>query len=249
MVRDEIVRLAEGQLGEPYYSMNYSESEGFGGMGTNYLGQGWGCAELCSYTHNVPLGTKYVGSCWNFAGDALGDPHTNQGGGQFVFVDNPLPGDIVLYLYPGTDGTDAEDYRHAALYVGDGMVIGAWGKNKPWQPDYFPGRGVSKDYVIEQTLGNGWRYVRCTRLDHDERPTTTEQTGDEMICLIQPDGKPMMEYFDGANVHPLARPEEMSAIQEVYRKTHGGAEIPTFELGTKDEPVAKYLYDALRRSR
>lgn len=253
-LRERVVALAESQLGEPYYSMNYGESEGFGGMGTNHIGKGWGCAELASYCHNVPLGTRYVGSCWNFAGDALGDPYTNQGGGEFKFVDSPLPGDIVLYLAPGHDGTDAEDYSHAAIYVGNGRVIGAWGKNKPWESTYIPGRGVSLDSVGQQNLGGGWRYVRCTRIDKPEpepepepQPKRITQTGDEMICIIQPDGEGYLEYFDGAKVHPLATPKEADALKEVYKRTHGGAEMPVIALGTKGTPVAKHLHAALKR--
>lgn len=162
-LRQQIVDAVRSQLGERYYSMNYSAKEGFGGVGTHYVGEGYGCAELTSYPFNVVLGTRYGGSTWMFYGDALGDEDNNQGG-DFYFVDDPLPGDVVCYLAKGHNGEDYYDCSHVALYVGDDMVIGSWGTGKPWESDYWPGRGVSEDHISEQSLGNGWRFVRCRRL-------------------------------------------------------------------------------------
>ena len=166
-VRDDIVSRAYGQLGVDYYSMNYSSEWGYAGwMGTNYVGAGWGCAQLAAYCYNSTIGTDYVGSAWNFAGDALGQG-TNQGGGQFYFVDDPEPGDVVAYIQPGYNGSDYDDYGHIAVYVGDGMVVGAMGVGKPYESGYI-NIGVSETSVGEQDLGGGWRYLRCSRLDGAE---------------------------------------------------------------------------------
>ena len=175
--RDDVVEAARGMCGEAYYSMNYGAEEGFGGVGTHYVGAGFGCAELASYAYNVTLGTRYVGSTYNFFGDALGDDECNQGGGEFYLVDDPEPGDVVCYIAKGHDGTDYFDCGHVALYSGDGMVIGAWGIGIPGNADYWPGRGVSEDPISAQSLGNGWRYCRCRRLDEadeDEVPDEGE---------------------------------------------------------------------------
>lgn len=154
-LRDDVVDVVRSHLGEPYNSMD---------SGT----YGWGCAMLCADALNSVLGTDYYGSCWNFSGDAGGDPGENQGGGEFYWADDdPLPGDVVLYVRAYHDGQDTRDYGHAALYVGDGMVVGAWGKNNIGDYDYWPGRGVSEDPVSAQSLGNGWRYCRCRRLDEE----------------------------------------------------------------------------------
>lgn len=75
----------------------------------------------------------------------------------------------------------------------------------------------------------------------------SSQTEDEMLCIIRANEGNTMYYVDGANVHPLAHPDEMKAIQEVYKITHNGNEIPCFDYGTPEAPWATRLFDALNR--
>lgn len=70
---------------------------------------------------------------------------------------------------------------------------------------------------------------------------------DEMVCLFQPNDEGRMVYYDGHECHPLGHPDEMKAIQEVYRLCHGGREIPCFKLGTKAAPWATRFMDAASR--
>ena len=251
-VRDQIVSRAYGQLGVDYYSMNYSESEGFAGwMGTNYVGAGWGCAQLAAYCYNTVIGTSYVGSAWNFAGDALGQD-TNQGGGQFVFTDDPQAGDVVAYIQSGCDGSAFDDYGHIAVCVGDGMVVGAMGVGKPYEGGYI-NIGVSETSIYEQDLGGGWRYLRCTRLadeggeDKREEPETEIEEEDDMVCIFQPNDESFLMYYDGANVHKLSCPDEVEAIRMVYKSTHGGRDLPMFPLGSKEAPWATRFINAVQR--
>ena len=249
-VRDAIVSRAYGQLGIDYYSMNYNSSDSYAGwMGTNYVGQGWGCAQLAAYCYNTVIGTAYVGSAWNFAGDALGQG-TNQGGEEFYFVDNPEPGDVVAYIQSGCDGGDCEDYGHIAIYVGDGMVVGAMGVGKPYESSYL-NIGVSETSIYEQDLGGGWRYLRCTRLS-DENENKSEEPEikieeDEMICIFQPNDEDFLMYYDGTNVHKLSCPDEVEAIRMVYKSTHGGHNLPMFPLGSKEAPWATRFINAVQR--
>ena len=191
--RERVVERARGQLGEPYYSMNYSAEEGFGGLGTHYVGAGWGCAQFVAYCLNTVLGTEYVGSCYNYAGDALGvsDRDYTQGGGEFEFVEarDAQPGDAVLYAQAGHDGTDYDDYGHIALYVGGGEVIGAMGGGKPGQSGYL-NIGISRTSVAKQSLGGPIRYVRCRRLRGNAKtPSTGNQSSyadtGEMVWVKQ----------------------------------------------------------------
>ena len=163
-LRQAVVNVAKGQLGARYNSMDYGEL-------------GWGCAMLCAYCLNSVLGTEYYGSVYNFSGDALGHPWVNQGGGEFEFTDNPQPGDVVVYMPPGYDGTDYDDYGHAALYIGDDEIIGSWGKGNIGNWDYFAGRGVSQDNVWEQSLGGDWRYVSCTRFENGSYVSRNNRDG------------------------------------------------------------------------
>jgi hypothetical protein len=167
--RERRIALVEEELGVQYNSMNYGAEDGFGGMGTHYVGQGWGCAQLSTKPGNVIHGVKDKGSCWNFAGDALGSDRLNQGG-HWRFVDSPLPGDVVLYIKSGYNGLDPEDYGHAATYVGDGMVIGAYGTGHPGEPGYMAGGSVRKTTIEAQSLGGGWRFIRDTLIDDAPKP-------------------------------------------------------------------------------
>ena len=68
-----------------------------------------------------------------------------------------------------------------------------------------------------------------------------------MHCIFRPnmEGYPM--YYDGVNMHPLHNPDEAEAIKMVYRQTHGGKEIPIFELGTPEAPWATRFANAVQR--
>lgn len=73
------------------------------------------------------------------------------------------------------------------------------------------------------------------------------QTEDEMVCIIQPNGKDYLAYFDGSKLYKLGDPDEAEALKEVYRKTHNGAEIPMFPFGSEKAPWATRLLDAVSR--
>ena len=138
--------------------------------------EGFGCAMLVRYIFKTVMGFDTVGSCYNFAGDCLGQS-VNQGGKfRFISASEALPGDAVLYGAAGYDGTDYDDYGHIALYIGNGKVIGAMGSGKPGQPGYL-NIGVSETTVSKQNIGGVTRYIRCKQLDGDTpspTPTPTE---------------------------------------------------------------------------
>lgn len=75
---------------------------------------------------------------------------------------------------------------------------------------------------------------------------STFESGCNMICLIKPDGKDYMVYYDGVNLHDLDNPDEMKAIQEVYKLCNNGKEIPCFELGSEESPWAHRFFDAVK---
>ena len=167
--REQVLAKARAQLGVAYYSMNFNAVDGYAGwMGTHYVGKGWGCAQFVAHCLNAVLGTKYVGSCYNYAGDALGQSE-NQGGGEFEFISasEALPGDAVIYGAKGYDGKDYDDYGHIALYIGNGKIIGAMGSGKPGQSGYL-NIGIRETSVGAQQLGGVIRYIRCKRLPLDD---------------------------------------------------------------------------------
>lgn len=244
--RDEILDALRSQLGEDYYSMNYGVEEGFGGVGTHYVGRGFGCAELTSMGYNVVLDTRYVGSTWNFYGDALGDDEYNQGGGEFYFVDEPEPADIVCYINAGCDGSDYSDCGHVAVYVGDGMVIGARGIGKP-TGGYYLNIGVQETTIELQSLGGGWRFIRCTRLDGEQREQeqkTEESEGKDMLaCIISIDNdhsgykKDMQVLWTPFGFEYIDHPDCLKVLDDIstyytgkpMMRVHSGANYPWVE--------------------
>lgn len=76
---------------------------------------------------------------------------------------------------------------------------------------------------------------------------TGDQEGDEMICIIHPDEANYMVYMNGTKIMKLSSQKQQEAIKKVYSKTHNGKSIPMFALGTKKDPVFKFideLFDA-----
>lgn len=138
--------------------------------------EGWGCAMFVAWVYKQVFGTSYYGSCWNFAGDALGQ-ECNQGGGEWRFIsaDEALPGDAVLYCAAGHNGKDYDDYGHIALYLGSGRVIGAMGTGVPGAAGYL-NIGIKETAVAGQSIGGIARFIRCTRLDGEERGYPMKKT-------------------------------------------------------------------------
>lgn len=157
-LRDKVVAKAESQLGVRYWTMHCGPR----GSGS----EGFGCAMLVCWCLNQVLGTDYYGSCWNLWGDAIGASQYNQGGGEFEVIEakDAQPGDIVMYFNPNVNLGYSTNASHTALYVGNGMVIGAWGKSYPGAWDYMAGGSVRKTTMAYQSLGGAIRYIRCKRL-------------------------------------------------------------------------------------
>lgn len=68
----------------------------------------------------------------------------------------------------------------------------------------------------------------------------------EMWCIFQPNEESYLAFCDGTKVHPLQHPDEVTAINMVY-KAVTGKDIPMFQLGTKDAPWAARFMEAIRR--
>lgn len=73
-----------------------------------------------------------------------------------------------------------------------------------------------------------------------------QERKDDMHCLIKPDGMGYMVYYDGVNLHALKHPDEMKAIQDVYKLCNDGREIPCFEFGSPDAPWSGRFFDAVK---
>lgn len=67
-----------------------------------------------------------------------------------------------------------------------------------------------------------------------------------MECIYRPNGADYLVYYDGVKIHRLVHPDEVTAINMVYKKCYG-TDIPMFELGTKKAPWATRFQDAVNR--
>lgn len=62
-------------------------------------------------------------------------------------------------------------------------------------------------------------------------------------CLIQPDGKPCIWHVTPAYVKALTHPDQMRAVQDVYRR-NTGRDIPVYAYGSEDAPWAQRLLES-----
>lgn len=67
-----------------------------------------------------------------------------------------------------------------------------------------------------------------------------------MECIIQPNGKKYLVYYDGHKCHPLAHPDEVTAIQTVAQATLG-KKLPQIALGKDGAPWATRFKAAIDR--
>lgn len=97
------------------------------------------------------------------------------------------------------------------------------------------------DYVLHYN-GKADFYVDTNNeISFDEN--IGNQEVDEMICIIHPDEANYMVYMNGNTIMKLSSQKQQEAIKQVYKKTHNGKDIPMFALGTKKEPVFKFIED------
>lgn len=105
--------------------------------------------------------------------------------------------------------------------------------------------------VVRGYYDDGWNWVMHyngkadfyadTKNDISFEENIGNQEVDEMICIIHPDEQPYMVYMNGTTIMKLGSQKQQDAIKKVYKKTHNGKDIPMFALGTKNEPVFKFI--------
>lgn len=67
-----------------------------------------------------------------------------------------------------------------------------------------------------------------------------------MACIIQPNGKSYLVYYDGVKAHGLAHPDELNAINMVARAATG-KNLPSIALGKPGAPYATRFKNAIDR--
>ena len=142
----------------------------------------------------------------------------------------PQPGDILL-----------NDVNHVAVWLGNCIAQASHDEN-----GNIAG-GESGDQGGETVLIPYYDYPWDCYLRYTAESQEMTNGDDDMVCIFQPNGESHMIYYDGTAFHPLGHPDEVEAINMVYKQTHGGESIPMFPLGTKDAPWATRFMEAATR--
>lgn len=152
-------------------------------------------------------------------------------------------GDILLRYSGHTEmvvgGWDGELYQAGFRIAETGGIDGEQGDQTGWESTYSP-------FDPSANWDVAFRYAGPER-DAQPAPKKEEIEEDEMVCIFQPNGEGYLMYYDGTELHPLAHPDEVDAINQVYRATHGGRDIPQFPLGSKEAPWATRFANAVQR--
>ncbi len=109
------------------------------------------------------------------------------------------------------------------------------GKNCPGWDGWIP---------PNETLWDSFK-DKLTGISHNENHENKE--GTNMQCFYQVKGEGCIYYFDGIAIHPLAHPDEVTVLNNIY-KANNGKEMPSF-IWTKESPWHKRLEAAISRKK
>ena len=143
---------------------------------------------------------------------------------------------------------------HTGIALGNGLQADAHGDEQGGITG--PQQGDQTGHEIEvRDLQTYWTWTYRYVGEESHHTGKYDQTEDEMYCTIHlngdktSDGRALpMVYFDGQALHPIAHKDELAAIREVYRKTHGGSELPDIVLGDQKNPFGSRLVSLVKRT-
>lgn len=137
---------------------------------------------------------------------------------------------------------------HTAVYLGNGL-IGHASASEHGTTSGTRGDQTGREVCVRSYYDYPWdgflRYCGPARQGQTSVGAGTAQEGDEMVCIIQPNDENILMYFDGHDFHDLAHPDDVEALNMVYKQTHNGADIPSFKMGNSNAPWATRLYQAV----
>lgn len=76
--------------------------------------------------------------------------------------------------------------------------------------------------------------------------TTTAEEEDDMHCILQLNDNPALVYYDGVNIHHLDDPDQVTALDTVYKACNGGKSIPMVKLGSAAAPYGTRFVQAVQ---
>ena len=114
-----------------------------------------------------------------------------------------------------------------------------------WFSETYGGSDHTDPIPYFERWGYSWEEF-VSEVAEGGSPAGAEGTEDEMECIYQPNGEPYLVWFDGTERHPLAHPDEVTAVNMVHRACKG-RDIPVIALGTPGSPWANRFEAALAR--
>lgn len=117
-----------------------------------------------------------------------------------------------------------------------------------WFTQNYGGSDHTDPIPYLKRFGKDWdwfvNFIRQGMTQETEHKTKRRR---KMECIFRPNGEGRLVYYDGVKCHSLEHPDEVTAIQMVYRSCNDGADIPIFELGSPQAPWATRFIAATER--
>lgn len=127
-----------------------------------------------------------------------------------------------------------------------------WGvdvvRSHKWFSETYGGSDHTDPIPYFDRWGYSWDQFISELSSGESNPATENELEDGMECVYQPNEESYLVFYDGVNKHPLSHPDEVEAINMVYKATHNGKDIPMFKLGTKNAPWANRFEAAIARN-
>ena len=153
---------------------------------------------------------------------------------------NPFINDAYLVKYGSAPAT---------IITGKEVFTKRAAKNKSYK-GFEAGITVQRGNSIERREGSavfaGEKLLGEVSKD-ENASAEAEDTEEDMNCIYQPNGQSYLVWFDGNTCHPLAHPDEVTAINMMHKQCTG-RDIPVFALGQETAPWANRFEAAVGRT-
>lgn len=121
-----------------------------------------------------------------------------------------------------------------------------WGIDAVKSHLWFSNNYGGSDHTDPIPYFTKWNYSWDEFISEIQKDTVMEEFDMSMECIYQPNEESYLIWFDGCYEHPLSHPDEVGAINMVYRGCNG-KDIPMFKLGTKAAPWRNRFAAAVSR--
>ena len=152
------------------------------------------------------------------------------------------------------EATNEDDFMAgieiAASVVRQRLAAHGWGvdsvRSHKWFTENYGGSDHTDPIPYFDRFGYSWEEFLADVAKEENASAEAEDTEEDMNCIYQPNGQSYLVWFDGNTCHPLAHPDEVTAINMVHKQCTG-RDIPVFALGQETAPWANRFEAAVNR--